>query len=121
MPTRNAGSASSRAGLVPRRPRPAPARSRAGSASGAPGQQGGAADQAQVTVGLGMVAQAALGLRVELLGQESRRAGAVEHLLEQLLGVGPAAGAQVGLDHPRRADVEAALAPGQAVVPPVAV
>ena len=54
-------------------------------------------------------------------GSRPGRAGAVEHLVEQLLGVGPAAGAQVRLDQPGGAEVEAALDAGQAVVPAVPV
>ena len=74
-----------------------------------------------MAVRLRMVAEASLRLRVVLLGQQPGRPRAVQHLREQLLGVGPAPGAQVGLDQPGRADVESAFASGQAVVPLVAV
>src|SRR6266542_558855 len=80
-----------------------------------------AADQADVAVGLRMVAEAARGVRVVLLGQQPGRAGAVEHLLEQLLGLGTPAGAQVRLDEPRRADVEAAIEARDPVVEQVPV
>src|SRR6266508_2508188 len=80
-----------------------------------------AADQADVAVGLRMVAEAARGVRVVLLGQQTGRAGAVEHLIEQLLGLGTPAGAQVRLDEPRRADVEAALEARDPVVEQVPV
>ena len=50
-------------------------------------QQQGTPDQPQMAVRLRMVAQPALGLRVILLGQQTGRAGAVQHLVEQLLGV----------------------------------
>src|SRR5262249_17266182 len=84
---------------------------------GSVAQQQRAADQAEVAVRLRMVAQTAFGLRVVLLRQQPGRPSAVEHLLEQLLGVRAPSGAQVRLDHPRRTEVEAALAAGQPVVP----
>ena len=67
-----------------------------------------------------MVAQGALRQRVVLLRQQPRRAGQLEQLGEQLLGVARGGRAQVRLDQPRRADVEAALDAGQAVVVAVA-
>ena len=93
----------------------------AGAAVSQPGEHGRAADQAEVAVRLRVVAEAAFGERVVLLGEQPGRPGRLEHLLEQLLGVAAPAGAQVRLDQPRRADVEAALGAGQPVVPPVAV
>src|SRR5690606_19122755 len=84
-------------------------------------EQDRAADQPEVRVRLRVVAQRALRDRVVLLGQQAGRAGTVDDLLEELLGLGSPPGEQVRLDHPRGAQVEAALVAGQAVVAPVAV
>src|SRR5690348_3869796 len=80
-----------------------------------------APDQPEVAVRLRMVAQPTLGQRLVLLRQQPGGSGALEHLPEELLGVGPATGPQVRLDQPRRTQVEAALGTGQAVVPAVPV
>src|SRR4051812_12590364 len=82
------------------------------------GQQHRAPDQAKMAVRLRMVAESPFLLRVVLLRQQAGRTGRVQHLLEQLLGVGTSTGPQVGLDQPAGADVEAALAPGKTVIPP---
>src|SRR5262249_15653938 len=74
-------------------------------------EQQRAVDQAEVAVRLRVVAQSPFGERVVLLGQQAGRAGAADHLVEQVRGVGPTAGAQVRLDQPRAADVEPAFAP----------
>ena len=79
------------------------------------------ADQAEVRVRLRVVAERALGARVVLLGEQAGRAGELEHLVEQRLRVALAADERVGVREPERAQVEAALAAGQAVVAAVAV
>ena len=90
-------------------PRPRRGGGSAAYASGAAVEHQRAADQAEVAVRLRVVAEATLGERVVLLGEQPRRARRLEHLLEELLRVAAPAGAQVRLDQPRRADVEAAL------------
>ena len=83
-----------------------------GYSSSAAGKHVCAVDQTEVAVGLRVVPESALGERVVLLGQEAGRSRRFEHLLEELLGVATPVGAEVGLDQPRRANVEAALDPG---------
>ena len=72
-------------------------------------EHGRATDQPEVAVRLRVVAEPSLGERVVLLGQQPGRARRLEHLLEQLLGIAAPARAEIGLDQPSRADVEAAL------------
>src|SRR5688572_17583907 len=84
-------------------------------------QQQSTVDDPDVAVGLRVVAEPPLGERIVLLRQQTRRAGAGDHLLEEFLRVRAPPGAQVGLDEPGAADVEAALTPGQPVIPAVAV
>ena len=83
-------------------------------------QEPGAADEAQVRIRLGMVAQVGFRAGVVFLGQQPRGAEQVHQLVKEVPGLLDPADGDVGLDQPRGADVEAALQARQAVVVPVA-
>ena len=68
-----------------------------------------------------MVAERPLGHRVVLLRQQAGRSRGGDEAIEQRLGLRPLVGQQVGLDQPRRAQVEAAFGARQPVVTAVAV
>src|SRR5207248_11368065 len=84
-------------------------------------QQVGAADETDVRIRLWVVAQRAFRDRIVLLRQKAGRTGRVDDLGEQLFGLVAPPGEQIRLDQPGRADVEAALTAGQAVVAAVTV
>lgn len=76
------------------------------------GQQGGAAQQPDMAVGLGVVTQRALGHRVVLLRQQTGGAGGLDQLIEEQLGLRSRTDEQIGLDQPGRAQMESAFASG---------
>src|SRR5699024_4588468 len=84
-------------------------------------QESGAADQSDVRVSLGMVAQRPFCYRVVLLGEQTGASGGADELVEQFLRLGATAGQQVSFHHPRSAQMKTTFASRQAVVTVVAV
>src|SRR5260370_42300360 len=76
--------------------------------AGRTGEALGAPDEAEVAVGLGVLADGALGDRVGFPGQQAGRASGTGELAEEVFGVDTPPGEQVRLDqlHDRAEDIE---------------